>query len=256
MNLKAAVQNPEPSQPEWNPYESLAAQLERAKEELELVSYVTSHDLNAPLRAILDACEELGSNAAIAADREASAGLHKITNNAGHMKILMQGLLDYLRLETFGPAHSLLDMNEIVAAAQTILEEKIRATGARITCDSLPQFYGHRGRMTRLFVSLIENALKFHSAEQAEIHISAQLSGTNLEFLVKDNGIGIDEEYHTIIFNLFQRLHTEAEYPGYGIGLALSRKIVESHSGRIWVESALEKGSSFRFILPMRKPKN
>lgn len=253
MNLGTATQNTGFSSSEKELNASLAFQLERAKEELELISYVSSHDLQAPLRAILASCETLEKNAAIASDKEAKADLQKITRQTGKMRTLMQGLLDYLRLETFGPTRSMLDMNEIVAAAMTILEENIRATGAKIVYGSLPQFYGHRGRMTRLFVSLLDNALKFRSQQQPEITISASANGRELEFQVEDNGIGIDEEYHDIIFTLFQRLHTEEEYPGYGIGLALSRKIVESHGGRMWMESVPGKGSRFRFTLPAAK---
>jgi signal transduction histidine kinase len=139
----------------------------------------------------------------------------------------------------------------VVASSLTILDEKIKATGAKITCDSLPAFYGHRGRMTRLFVSLIDNALKFTGTQIPEIHITGKNNGGALEFCVEDNGIGIEEDYEDIIFVLFQRLHPEGAYPGYGIGLALCKKIVESHGGRMWAESEVGKGSRFKFTLPV-----
>jgi len=233
--------------------ESLAIALEHAKEELELVSYLTSHDLQAPLRIILSLCDELNSSTALTTDKETRAILGRITHQAGRMKTLMQGLLDYLRLETFGTAHTMLDVEEIVTVALTILHEQIQAAGAKITHDPLSQIYSHRGRLTRLFVNLIDNALKFHGASQPHIHISARENGMFVEFCIEDNGIGIDEEYHEIIFGLFQRLHPDDTYPGNGIGLALSRKIVESHGGKLWVESAPGKGSRFCFTLPRLK---
>jgi len=235
---------------EWEPNSSLAAELERAKEELELISYVTSHDLQAPLRTILYSCEELNQQNAVT-DAESKAAIGRITREAARMKTLMQGLLDYLRLETFGPAHSLLDTNELMTVALTILEEKIQASGAKISYNTLPPVYGHRGRLTRLFVNLLDNALKFHGPEAPVIHITAKRIGDMVEFCVEDNGIGIDEEYHDIIFSLFQRLHTADAYPGDGIGLALNRKIIESHGGKIWVRSEADKGAQFRFTLPV-----
>jgi len=245
------IDSPPPSS--WNASASLAAALERAKEELEIVSYVTSHDLKAPLRAILAACEDLKGYSGIASDKTAQDGVQRITREADRLKTLMQGLLDYLNLETFGPAHSMIDCNEIVETARSILVEKIMTAGVKITQDDLPQVYGHRGRLSRLFVNLIDNALKFHGPLPL-IHISARRAGGMAEFCVEDNGIGIDEEHHQIVFALFQRLHTSEAYPGYGIGLALSRKIVESHGGKIWIEPAPAGGCRFRFTLPVLKP--
>ncbi len=248
-----ATQTSHPSSSEWEAHTSLAAELERAKEELEIISYVASHDLQAPLRNIIFACEELNTKQSLSLDKPGQEALQRITNEAARMKTLMQGMLDYLRLETFGPAHSLLDSNEILGVAHTILEEKIQNTGAQIQSDALPPIYGHRGRLTRLFVNLIDNALKFHSQEQPVIHISARGTDEGWEFCVEDNGIGIDEEYNDIIFGLFQRLHTADAYPGDGIGLALSRKIVESHGGKLWVEATPGVGSRFKFTLPISK---
>lgn len=240
-----------PSVPEWDAGSSLAAQLERAKEDLELVGYLISHDLKAPLRAIASACEALQKDPGLQGNKETHGPVREIARESARMKTLMQGLMDYLNLETFGPTRSLQDSNEIVATALTILEEKIQPTGAKITCDALPEVYGHRGRLTRLFTSLLDNALKFHGPV-TQVRISARPAEEKhfVQFCVEDNGIGIDDEYHNIVFQLFQRLHTQEEYPGEGIGLALSRKIVESHGGRIWVESTLSEGSRFNFTLP------
>lgn len=229
---------------------SLAATLERAKEDLELISYVASHDLQSPLRAILSACENLRGQKALA-DSSAQASLQKIVSETGRLKTLLHGVMDYLRLETFGPSRSLVDGNEIAEAARAVLEDKIRTTNAKISVDTLPAVYGHRGRLTRLFMHLLENSLKFHSSNAPTIHISARRQGTMAEFCVQDNGIGIDEEYRDIIFTLFQRLHPAGTYHGDGIGLALCRKIVEAHGGMIWMKSTPGEGTRFYFTLPI-----
>ncbi len=221
----------------------------RLKEELELVSYTTSHDLQAPLRVISFYGAELTKHAGLTDDPEAYAAVQKIVRNAARMKALLQGLRDYLCLETFAPSLAPVDANDLVAAAIQTLRDKIQSAHAAITCDALPQIHGHRGRLTRLFTSLIDNALKF-SVLPPVIHISARPLGGICEFCVADNGIGIDSDYHTIIFDLFNRLHTEKEYPGDGIGLALSQKIVQAHGGKLWVESRPGEGSHFKFTLP------
>jgi light-regulated signal transduction histidine kinase (bacteriophytochrome) len=250
MNSESTTHNTGHSEAEWKPGKSLAYQLERAKEDLELVSYVTSHDLQAPIRTIHRLCEELGKHANVMENSVTHDLVHNIRQETEHMKVLMHGVLDYMRLETYGPAHSLFPSDEIMAAALTVMEEKIRMSNARVTYDFLPQIYGHRGRITRLFVSLLDNALKFKSEKAPAIHITATPKGDWVEFCFSDNGIGIDEEYHNIIFGLFSRLHTAGEYPGDGIGLALCRKIVESHGGEIGVESVPDEGSRFLFTLP------
>lgn len=223
-----------------------AAVTEKLREELEMVAYVASHDLQSPLRVIQSCCGELSA----LSDPAARDSVETLRREALRMKMLMQGLLDYIRLETFVPKHAPHDSNALVADAVAMLDTEIKAANATIRCDSLPQVTGHRGRLTRLFSHLLDNALKFRGANAPDIHISAQQQGAQWEFCIADNGIGIDEEHHDIMFRLFQRLHTEEAYPGYGIGLALSRKIVEAHGGTLWVESATGQGSTFRFTLP------
>jgi len=244
-----ATNTSSPLPPDREAQDAATPELERLREELELVSYLTSHDLQAPLRRLLFACESLDGHPALSKDAEGKAVLASIIREATRMKILMQGLLDYLRLETFVPSHTVVDSNEVVATAMATLESKIQSSGGRITYDNLPSVYGHRGRLTRLFAGLFDNALTFN-ASLPIVHVSARRVGDWYEFCVQDNGIGIEEEYHTIIFGLFQRLHTEQEYPGHGTGLAFGRKIVEAHGGKIWIESAPGKGSRFWFTLP------
>lgn len=252
MDLKATARKSEPVDVRPLLDNSPAAELERAREDLELVSYIASHDLEAPLRTMMRVCEELKGNRDIAANDDARNGLQKISDETARMKLLMQGLLEYMRLVTYAPSYADLDMNEIIAAAISAQQEKIHTAKAEISYGGLPLVRGHRGRLTRLFVNLIDNASKFNTHEHPEIRITTTVPIDGYAcFCVSDNGIGVDDEYHNIIFTLYQRLHTEAEYPGYGIGLALCKKIVESHGGRIWVESAVGEGSRFRFLLPV-----
>lgn len=228
------------------------AAAEKLREELEMVAYVTSHDLQAPLRIIQSYCEELNAHPNLATDAESRLIVQSLQQEAARMKALMEALLDYIRLDTFFPKHSLLDSNEVVAQAMSTLQDEINTTGANITYEGLPQVMGHRGRLTRLFSYLIDNALKFRSRGVPHIRITAQRQGAMWQFAVEDNGIGINEEHQDIIFRLFQRLHTGEEYPGNGVGLALARKIAEAHGGKLWVESAPEKGSRFMFTLSDR----
>jgi light-regulated signal transduction histidine kinase (bacteriophytochrome) len=248
-NLLSITPNATAMMPEEDNPAALS-EAQRLRADLELFSYIASHDLRAPLRIMSVGCDELSEHPAIAADEKAGAALRMIVSQSSHMQSLLDGLLEYMRLETFPVKHTLLDMDAVVATAITTLEAEINASGATITCAKLPQVCGHRGRMTRLFAHLLDNAIKFRGPEPVKIHISARRLGKGWEFCVEDNGIGIDEEYHGIIFTLFQRLHTKEAYPGIGAGLALSRKIVESHGGAIRVESALQKGSRVYFTLP------
>lgn len=235
---------------ERNDQTSLVDTTERLRGDLELISYITSHDLRAPLRIITVFCEQLKANPVLADDETARKELQIIIRQSEHLRILLEGMLEYIRLETFPVKHASLDMNEVVNTAITALDEEIKAAGAEIICKTLPRIAGHRGRLTRLFVHLLDNALKFRGNHPLKVCISALPMGDKWEFCVEDNGIGIDGQYHYIIFTLFQRLHTAEAYPGVGVGLALSRKIVESHGGTLWVKSALGQGSRFYFTLP------
>jgi len=173
--------------------------------------------------------------------------------------VLINDLLAYSRVGTRGKPFATADGNEVLKRALGNLKLAIEESGARITHDSLPGVVADGTQLMQLFQNLISNALKFRSLQRpCEVHVSVswqraiQAERPRLEWLfaVRDNGIGIEGKYFDRIFIIFQRLHTREQYPGTGIGLAVCKKIVERHGGRIWVESELEKGSTFYFTLP------
>jgi light-regulated signal transduction histidine kinase (bacteriophytochrome) len=137
-------------------------------------------------------------------------------------------------------------LEEVLTNLQTAMEE----TSAEVTYDPLPTVWGDASQLAQVFQNLIGNALKFHGPEPPRIHISAENRDADWRFAVRDNGIGLDPQYADRIFVIFQRLHTHAEYPGAGMGLAISKKIVERHGGSIWVESEPGKGCAFYFTIP------
>jgi len=238
-----------PSEDKNFPSEIEAALL-RLQEDMELIGYIASHDLLAPVRIMLQYCNILQENRSLFPEKAQQDALRTFQVEITHMRALLEGLQEYIRLETFVCKHVPVDTNEVVAAAIEMLAPEIKNTGGKVTYDSLPVVMGHRGRLTRVFSSLIDNAIKFHSSQPPKIHISAARKDKMWQFCIEDNGIGILDEHQEVIFRLFQRLHTAEAYPGYGIGLALSQKTIISHGGKMWVESVPQEGSRFYFTLP------
>ncbi|HYC71934.1 MAG TPA: ATP-binding protein [Opitutaceae bacterium] len=227
-----------------------AKRLEQTNTELEKFAYVASHDLQEPLRSMLSYSQILREDYGDKLDAEALQHLQRISTAGLRMKELILALLQFSKLGRDTPPVAPTDFNQVVAQALGNLDATIRETGAIVKVDSLPTTPATRDYMVPLFQNLIGNALKFRSAETPRIEISAARQGDHWEFSVRDNGIGIEREYHARIFEIFQRLHTQAQIPGTGIGLAVCKKIVDLHKGRIWVESEPGKGSIFRFTLP------
>lgn len=234
----------------------LVADLERSNEELRSFAYITSHDLQEPLRTIASFSQLLERRYKGQLDIDADEFLDFIINAAVRMKEMIQGLLDYSRVEREGKEFIKIDMNLKLEKAVSNLKSAIDESNAIITHDDLPIVFAEPDQMVRVFQNLISNAIKFRKAdEQLKIHISVRIDKKRKEwiFSVSDNGIGMEEKYTGKIFEVFKRLHTIDKYEGAGIGLAIVKRIIDAHKGHIWVESKLGKGSTFYFIIPFKQ---
>lgn len=229
------------------------AELTRSNAELDQFASVVSHDLQEPLRMITAYMNLLQTQYGGKLDKDADEFIGYAVDGTKRMQGLINDLLTYSRVGTRGKEFAPTDCNEVLARALLNLIAAIQESGARITHDHLPIVLGDEFQLGQLFQNLIDNAIKYHGATPAEIHVGCERDGEMWRFAVKDNGIGIDPEYAERIFVIFQRLHTRQEYPGTGVGLAICKKIVERHRGKIWVESEPRKGSIFYFSLPIKQ---
>jgi light-regulated signal transduction histidine kinase (bacteriophytochrome) len=227
-----------------------AADLARSNAELEQFAYVASHDLQEPLRMVASFSQLLAKRYQGKLDKDADEFIGFAVDGATRMQQLINDLLAYSRVGTRGKPPAPMDLNEVLGYAETNLNEAIRESGAVVTQGPLPIVDGDQVQMIQLFQNLIANAIKFRSRETPRIRVSAQTQGGDWLVSVQDNGIGIAPEHQERIFAVFQRLHGRSEYPGTGIGLALCKKIVERHGGRIWVDSIPGQGATFHFNLP------
>ena len=231
----------------------MAQELDRSNKELEQFAYVASHDLQEPLRAVVSFLQLLKSRYG---DRLDEKGIHYIERSvmAGHrMQAMIQDLLLLSRVNSRGNPFTRLDLNDILSRVVENLDAKINQHNAEITIGKLPDVCGDAYQIESLFQNLIINSLKYNDKSRPVINISVENEFDHFRFRIKDNGIGIDTKFHHKIFQIFQRLHTSREISGTGIGLALCKKIVEHHGGRIWVDSMVSKGSTFYFTLSKKK---
>lgn len=224
-------------------------ELARSNAELEQFAYVSSHDLQEPLRMVASYTQLLEKRYADKFDEKGLTFLHYIVDGAKRMQQLIDDLLMFSRVGSRGKELQPLSIQEPLNAALFNLKAAIQESGARITCNSYPHVMGDASQLTQLFQNLISNAIKFRGEKPVEIQIDVTSQNEFWLFAVIDNGIGIDKEHYERIFVIFQRLHGRTEYPGTGIGLAICKKIIERHGGRIWVESAAGHGSTFYFTL-------
>lgn len=225
-------------------------ELSRSNVDLEQFAYVASHDLQEPLRAVAGCVQILKKRYQGQLDDRADELIGHTVEGVTRMQTLIEDLLSYSRIATRGKAFEPVSVKDIVAKALSALGASLAESGASVTQDELPVVPGDAVQLTQLFQNLISNALKFRGPEPLQIRITARREDGQWVFGVADNGIGIRAEYFDRIFVIFQRLHTRAEYPGTGIGLALCKKIVERHGGHISVASVPGRGSSFSFTLP------
>ena len=224
-------------------------ELERSNQELEQFAYVASHDLQEPLRKIINFTQLLAQRYDGQLDEKADSFIGYIVDGAERMRTLINDLLTYSRVSTREKAFAPIDLETALDVALDGLSVAVEQSGARVTREPLPTLMADDGQMVQLFQNLIGNAIKFRSEAPPRVHVGAERRQDGWRFRVQDNGIGIDPEYAERIFVIFQRLHGRGEYAGTGIGLAVCKKIVERHDGRIWVESKAGEGATFYFTL-------
>ena len=227
-----------------------AEELARSNAELEQFAYVASHDLQEPLRMVASYTQLLARRYRGKLDADADEFIAFAVDGATRMQTLIRDLLSYSRLTSKARALEPVDAGVAAGAAIGNLQTSIGEAGADVSVGGLPNVLADTVQLTQLFQNLIGNAIKYCEERRPQIHVDAKSNGSAWVFSVRDNGIGIDPQYFERIFQMFQRLHTREEYSGTGIGLAICRKIVERHGGRIWVESQPGQGSTFLFTLP------
>ena len=231
-------------------------ELARSNSELEQFAYVASHDLQEPLRAVVSYLQLLEKRYGGKLDADADEFIAFAVDGADHMRELINDLLAYSRVGTRGKPPKPTDCSAILNRVLDNLKVPIEESGAVVTHDILPELVGDATQLTQLFQNFVSNSIKFCGDKGPEIHIGVEYLPAGQagkigewSFSVQDNGIGIDPQYAERIFLIFQRLHSRSEYPGTGIGLAICKKIVEHHGGRIWVESKPGKGAAFCFTI-------
>ncbi len=231
----------------------LEEDLRRSNDELQKFAYIASHDMKEPLRMVTSYLSLLEKRNTDKLDPTSKEYMHFALDGAQRMAGMIDDLLAYSRVETKGKEFSLVNMDDVLSLVLRDLEVSIEESSASITNEALPMIMADRSQMIKLLENLFGNAIKYRGVEAPQIHISARDDGRNWVFAVKDNGIGIDPKHKDRLFQMFQRLHTRDEYEGTGIGLAIARKIVERHGGRIWFESGPGKGTIFYFAIPIVK---
>ena len=225
--------------------------LKLSNEELQRFAYVVSHDFKEPLRMVLSFTQLLESRYKEQFDDEADEFIGYIIEGSKRMERLLDDLLNYSRITSAEDKYSEINLDTIIEDSIFPLKLIIDKNKAEITWDNMPTVLINRTQMIHVFQNLITNAIKFRNNNTPRIHISAKMEEDQWMFGVSDNGIGIDPHYHKRIFEVFQRLHRRDEYDGTGMGLFLTKKIIERHNGHIWVESEEGEGSTFYFTLPI-----
>jgi hypothetical protein len=227
-----------------------ANELARSNSELQQFAYVASHDLQEPLRMVASFTQLLAKRYKDKLDDDARDFINYAVDGATRMQTLISDLLNYSRVGTQGKPLVPTDSDALFKRVLETLQFTIEESGTTIVSDTLPIVMADPQQLGQLFQNLLTNAIKFRSAEPPQIRISTQRNGNEWKIYVSDNGIGISQEHADRIFIIFQRLHTKTEYPGTGIGLAICKKIVEWHGGRIWIEPSPGGGTTFCFTIP------
>jgi signal transduction histidine kinase len=228
-------------------------ELARSNRDLEQFAYVASHDLQEPLRMVAAYTQLLAEKYRGKLDAQADKYIHYAVDGSVRMQTLIQDLLAFSRAGREETGFQLADCRQIVQQSLDNLQVAIKESGAKVICNELPTLLVNPGQLKQVFQNLIGNAIKFRGAEAPVILIGAERVNNEWVFSVSDNGIGIAADHLDVIFAIFQRLHTRTEYEGNGIGLAICKKIIERHGGRIFAWSEPGSGSTFTFTLPIRE---
>ena len=225
--------------------------LAQSNEDLKRFAYVASHDLQEPLRIVAGYLDLLKRRYGGKLDEDADEFIEYAVDAAKRMQGMIQALLEYSRVDTHGGAMDRTESAAAVREALSNLRVAIEESGAEVSVDDLPVVRADPAQLTQLFQNLISNGIKFRDGRSPRVHVGAEQKNGEWRFWVRDNGVGFDPDEAAGLFVIFQRLHTREEYPGTGIGLAVCKKIVERHGGRIWAEAEVGKGATFRFTLPV-----
>ncbi|MEV5763881.1 ATP-binding protein [Micromonospora sp. NPDC052213] len=228
-----------------------AEELTRSNRDLEQFAYVASHDLQEPLRKVASFCQLLQRRYAGQLDERADQYIAFAVDGAQRMQRLINDLLAFSRIGRLTTGFTEVDMNKVMGDVAGQTEAARQYADAELTWDELPVVRGEEPLLTNLLANLVSNSIKFRRPDvPPKVHVSARLVGDEWEISCQDNGIGIEPEFADKIFVIFQRLHAKDAYPGTGIGLAIVKKIVEYHGGRVWVDTGTEEGTAIRFTLP------
>ncbi len=229
--------------------EEAIAKLEQSNKRLERFAYATSHDLQEPLRMVSSYLMLIERRYDDELDDEVSEYIDFAINGANRMRDMIDGLLTYSQIDTGETTFEPVDLDAVLADARQDLQLKIEENNAEITADSLPRVEGNEEQLRQVFQNLLDNAIEYNRTEEPAVHISAERDGPEWVLSICDEGIGIDPDDAGRIFEVFERLHTNDEHGGTGIGLAICERIIEHHGGEIWVESNRDEGSTFSFTL-------
>jgi PAS domain S-box-containing protein len=224
--------------------------LKRSNAELQQFAYVASHDLQEPLRMVISHLSLLSKRSGDTLDPKAKEHVSTAVAGGERMRVLVDDLLQYSRIDSMPAEFASVDLNKVMEAVANNLHMAITDSKCALEVGKLPTVYADEKQMTQLFTNLVSNAIKFHEAGPPIVKVQALRNNGEHIISVRDNGIGIDPQYHDKLFKMFQRLHRREEYPGTGIGLAIAKKIVERHNGRIWFESEVGNGTTFFFTIP------
>lgn len=229
--------------------EELMRELVRSNEELEQFAYAVSHDLHEPVRKVKSFGELLQQHSQDSLDEKGLRFLEYLVDGSNRIQEMIEDILSYSRINRKGNSFEDCDLESIVERAKSSLELAIRESNASIVTSPLPSMKVDANQLERCFLNILSNAIKFKSEDSPKIEIWAEEQADNWAFFIRDNGIGIDEKFYKKIFEIFQRLHSRSEYPGSGIGLAITKRIIERHKGEINAVSNEGAGSTFSFTI-------